>query len=411
MRLLHFGFLYAPYVNDLFSRNPGLSRRSFEEQDEVLKADSFAGSDALAVALRSVGYETRDYAFNVESIQKAWARQHGVNVGEDWELTIGKAQVAEFKPDVLMINPFFVPPSWIARLREDVPSIRVVMARHSSPRSDLSPFKVCDIVLSGDTAQVDELRAAGLNGHHLHHGFDRRVLPFLQVRSDPKRVVLFSGQLLRRPGFHMYRTDVVRALADAGVPLDLRLLWDPGLKARTRRALARRRWNVIAGLQRAGISPRNISRVPGLRGAVDAGAPAQELDRRLRKIAGPPVFGRQMLTAMRGAAVILNVHGDVSQSDANNLRIWEATGVGSCLLTDKKRNLGNLFELGKEVVAFESERDAVEKARWLLDSPVAAEEIARAGQERTLKDHTYERRAVELDRIIARHLSGETEER
>ena len=406
MRFLHFGFLYAPYVNDFFRRHPGLMHRSFEEQDAALKDDFFAGSDALASALRDIGYESRDHAFDVESIQKAWAREHDVAVGETWGPAIAKAQVVDFQPDVLMVNPFFVPPGWIQEVRAEVSSIRLVMARHSSPRADLSPFKACDVVVSGDTRQVAELRDAGVDGQHLHHGFDDRVLPFLQERKNVDRAVLFTGQLLRRPGFHMYRTDVVRAITDAGIPLDLRLLADPGVKARVRRGLGRRRWDLVRGMQKAGVPREKISRVPGLTNVLGQGPPARELDRPLRKLAHPPLFGLEMLKTMRGAAITLNVHGDVSVSEANNLRLWEASGVGSCLLTDSKSNLGDLFDVGKEVVAFESVPDAVEKARWLLDNPDAAEAIARAGQERTLKDHTYAQRAVQLDGIIRTALDG-----
>ena len=404
MRLLHFGFLYPPYVNDFFSRHPGLVNRAFEEQDATLKADFFAGSDALTTALRPLGYDTRDYAFDVESIQKAWARERGIDCGPDWALAIARAQVSQHKPDVVMINPFFVPSEWLSQLRRDVPSIRLVVARHSSPRADLSRFASCDVVVSGDRRQVAELREAGINGVHLHHGFDARVLRFLPHRKGVKRCVAFTGQLLRRPGFHMYRTDVVRAIADAGIPLDLRLLSDPGFRARVRRTLGRARWKVVQGFRRLGVSEAAISSIPRFRPAVESGPPAGELDRALRKLALPPVFGLEMLKVLRGTVVALNVHGDVSVSEANNLRLWEATGVGTCLLTDAKDNLGDLFEVGKEVVAFESAADAVDKARWLLDNPLIAEAIARAGQERTLKDHTYERRAVELDQIIQQAL-------
>ena len=401
MKFLHLSFAYPPYIADLYSRKPGLAVRSFEDQSRILNEDFFAGaSDSLAAGLRSIGYEARDHAVLVEPLQRAWASAHDLPVGDDWALEIAAAQVAAFDPDVIMLNPFFLPRRWIERLRATTPGLRLVMARHSSPRKDLSPFQVCDVVVSGDTQQVDDLRAAGIDGQHLHHGFDDRVLPFLGEREDPVRAVLFTGQLLRRPGFHMYRTDVVRAIADAGIPLDLRLLSDPGVKARMRRALGRRRWDLVRALQKVGVPGERISSVPGFTTVLDQGPPARELDRSLTKAGRPPVFGLEMFRAMRGTAVTLNVHGDVSVSEANNLRLWEATGVGTCLLTDDKSNLGELFEVGKEVVAFDSVPDAVEKARWLLDNPDAAESIARAGQQRTLRDHTYARRAVQLDGII-----------
>ncbi|MFN6031973.1 MAG: glycosyltransferase [Dolichospermum sp.] len=37
---------------------------------------------------------------------------------------------------------------------------------------------------------------------------------------------------------------------------------------------------------------------------------------------------------------------------------------------------------------------------WLLDHPQEREAIAKAGQARTLKDHTFAQRAIQLDEII-----------
>ena len=62
------------------------------------------------------------------------------------------------------------------------------------------------------------------------------------------------------------------------------------------------------------------------------------------------------------------------------MRLYEATGVGSLLITDQKDNLGELFEVGKEVVAYSSIEEAAELIRYYLDHPDEASEIARAGQ-------------------------------
>ena len=44
----------------------------------------------------------------------------------------------------------------------------------------------------------------------------------------------------------------------------------------------------------------------------------------------------------------------MAKSYANNMRLYEATGVGALLVTDWKENLGEMFEPGKEVVAYRS---------------------------------------------------------
>jgi spore maturation protein CgeB len=74
--------------------------------------------------------------------------------------------------------------------------------------------------------------------------------------------------------------------------------------------------------------------------------------------------------------------------------------VGACLLTDWKNNLKELFVPEQEVVTYKSVDECVEKVKWLLGHPQERQMIARAGQARTLKDHTFTHRAVQLDKII-----------
>ncbi|MFO0210108.1 MAG: glycosyltransferase, partial [Pseudanabaena sp.] len=84
----------------------------------------------------------------------------------------------------------------------------------------------------------------------------------------------------------------------------------------------------------------------------------------------------------------------------SNMRLFETTGVGSCLITDWKQNINDLFEPDREVVTYRSSSECIEKVKWLLSNPLEAEKIAKAGQHRTLKDHTFDIRSVQLDLII-----------
>ncbi len=82
------------------------------------------------------------------------------------------------------------------------------------------------------------------------------------------------------------------------------------------------------------------------------------------------------------------------------MRLFEATGVGACLLTDRKDNLASLFEPDREVVTYGSAEEAVEKYRYLADNPRERATIAAAGQRRTLRDHGFDRRAARIDEIL-----------
>ena len=96
---------------------------------------------------------------------------------------------------------------------------------------------------------------------------------------------------------------------------------------------------------------------------------------------------------MQNQLISLNTHGGVSKNEAANMRLFEATGVGSLLLTDYKDNLDSFFKIDTEILAYNSIQEAVEKAMYLLDNPSVALRISEAGKKRVLQDHTFYNRA------------------
>ena len=112
-----------------------------------------------------------------------------------------------------------------------------------------------------------------------------------------------------------------------------------------------------------------------------------------------------MFRQLRDSRVALNTHIDISTHSASNMRLFEATGVGACLLTDWKENLGDLFEPDAEVVAYRDAEECVEKAKYLLAHESRRRDIAAAGQRRTLREHTFASRAALVDAVIREELS------
>mgnify|MGYP001341191460 FL=1 len=66
--------------------------------------------------------------------------------------------------------------------------------------------------------------------------------------------------------------------------------------------------------------------------------------------------------------------------------------------------LRQIFEEDREIVTYESKEEALEKYNYLINKPEELANIAKAGQLRTLKEHTYENRIKELIEILNNHL-------
>jgi spore maturation protein CgeB len=73
--------------------------------------------------------------------------------------------------------------------------------------------------------------------------------------------------------------------------------------------------------------------------------------------------------------------------------LFEATAAGAAVITDSWEGLEAFFEPGREMLVAHSCSDVVES----LDlAPVDMGRLAAAGRERTLAEHTSDRRAAEL---------------
>jgi spore maturation protein CgeB len=88
-------------------------------------------------------------------------------------------------------------------------------------------------------------------------------------------------------------------------------------------------------------------------------------------------------------------------------RLFEAAACGVPLLSDSWAGLDHFFTPGSEIFVAENSDDAVD-AIALDDATLRA--VAAAARERTLAEHTAERRAAELESMLA-SVGAETVER
>jgi len=81
-------------------------------------------------------------------------------------------------------------------------------------------------------------------------------------------------------------------------------------------------------------------------------------------------------------------------------RNFEIPGCGGFLITGKADNLQDYYISGKEIVIYKDEQDLIKKIKYYLEHSKEREIIAGAGLERTLRDHTYEKRFNNIFKII-----------
>ncbi len=90
----------------------------------------------------------------------------------------------------------------------------------------------------------------------------------------------------------------------------------------------------------------------------------------------------------------------VAKSQQIKGRDFEVPGCGGFLLTGRADNIDHYYEVGREIICYDSLPDLVDKIRYYLAHNEERAAIAKAGYERTRRDHTYVHRLVEIFRVI-----------
>ncbi len=114
-----------------------------------------------------------------------------------------------------------------------------------------------------------------------------------------------------------------------------------------------------------------------------------------RAVSGPEVFLDAKVRAVRAARVALNPlhYGEVN---ALNCRTFELAGCGAFQLVTHKPVLKEHFSPGSELDDFRTTDELIEKIRHYLNHPEQAAAIARRGQERAHREHTYDHRLRDI---------------
>jgi hypothetical protein len=124
---------------------------------------------------------------------------------------------------------------------------------------------------------------------------------------------------------------------------------------------------------------------------------AQELRSRAKGKAG------DLATIFSGYEVCLNLSNVWADGRPGSpllshirLRDFEAPMCRACYLTGYNDEITEFYEVGREIDTYRDKSELVDKARFYLANPAAAENLREAGYRRALQDHTWTRRFEEL---------------
>lgn len=108
------------------------------------------------------------------------------------------------------------------------------------------------------------------------------------------------------------------------------------------------------------------------------------------------VIGDDMVSAINSYKIHLNFN----ISNDINYRTFETCGCKTMLITNYTPGLEKLFDIGKEIIVYDSIEDLDNKVKYYLENEDEINMIAEAGYQRSKREHTYFERAKKLIDII-----------
>jgi hypothetical protein len=375
VRLFKVASFYPEYLDRLYKLDPGLSDKPYVQQYEKMMEQGIGWADYWKINLEKTGqFLVELVIINNEFAQKKWAHENNVSYNnQNWLEEIFLAQVSAFDPEIFFANDYvYVNAALRKKVKKQCPTIKKVIGWDGIGMCDAKRFEGCDLMLSGGEHFLKYYAANGFKTHLFQFAFEQTILSKIDT-AFKKYDISFVGSLTLRNNGHHNRLRVLGEVARKHkVDYWLASFDDnkPYLIKNILLKLKQGKWQDVQDIFH------------------------------LWRINKGNLFGLEMYQALAYSNITLNSHIDTALNYGGNIRLWEATGVGACLVTDWKQNMDSLFVPDEEVVVYKTPQECADKVQYLLNNPDKMHAIALAGQRRTLNDYTYEKRLADMIPVL-----------
>lgn len=318
---------------------------TYDEELAKFMGRAFGTFDAFSHYLRVLGHECLDVIVNNADLQYLWGKENRLTPGDD---ILGR-QIEIFEPDVLLLQDLSI--RWFSDYEPPL------IAAQCSCAFDVT-YQHYDVLFTSLPTHVAKFKALGVRAEYLPLAFDPRMLKDCGERSIDIGFVGGLGKDL----FWNAGTDTLEAVARA---FRGKFSW----------------WGY----------KRNLESIP------------------LLESWWGEKWGRDMYEIYGKSKIVVNRHGEVSQGYANNLRMFEATGMGAMLITEDAPNIRELFP-EDAIVTYTDPDDLCRKIDYYLKDDRERAKIAKRGQDWTLTHHTYRIRMKRVSEVLTECLERKTNE-
>jgi spore maturation protein CgeB len=395
MRIAFLSSIYPKHAEKIYRDNPDLKFKTSDEQMEFIRWHALSSYVKWNDYLRSKGCEVLQFHHNLNFVEMEWAKENRFSFSHKncvWE--IGLEKIKKFNPDVLYCSSphVYIQSGFLPELISLLSKKPKLIAWYGANCGDEEIFRFFDLTLSNSKHLVSSLRKNNISSDHLQHSFDPIILDRIGLPEKQINRLGFFGNLAVDNDFDQ-RTKLLHEISSKTKILDIHGdIEKPNLLARAKYYCIESRQKFSNVARR--ILPLNRFQYWSDKGNLPPGP--WQIEKKFSNSVKQSLYGNEMLKKLACYQIAFNYHNKHTGDFACNMRLFEATGLGCCLLTDHKSNIKSLFEPDVEVITYNSPHEAIDKANYLLANPNIAQEIAEAGQKKTFSEHTTEKQVDHL---------------
>lgn len=347
---------YPAFLQNHYTKHPNLINAPYAIQHDALIAARFGDSDFYSRNLAKQGWKTTDLILNANPLQTAWAKEHHYAHLNHLEIFI--RQIADIKPDIIYFHDLSIATKEVIEAIK--PHVKLIVGQIACPLFENTYYEGIDIIISSLPHFVEKFRAMGITSYYQPLAFEPLVADEVIKNENRNITCSFVGGI---SPIHTNSLQLLEKLAHE-TPCEF--------------------WGY--------------------------GADSLSVTSEIKKKHHGEVWGIDMFNTLNNSLMTINRHGAFAEDNANNMRLYEATGCGALLITDAKSNLHELFEIGKEIITYNTPEECIEYIKYFSEHPAEAKRIAEAGKKRTLREHTYQQRMEQMSEWLQRHLNYKNED-
>jgi spore maturation protein CgeB len=399
-RFLKLTSAYPEFLNDFVKKNPEFGKLSYDEMYKTFLDERFWMPHAEYI--EKFGNVSATYISSFEILQKQWARENNIKFNKNsWLREITIAQIKAFNPDVIFLADLYLFNKKFRKIIRDVCSNDILLIGYrSAPTDNYADFLDLNFVFSSNKSIVHNFIKNKVNAVLIPLAFESTYLNGLNTSQYRDLPFTFVGSISGPDSYFSQRYTMIKQLLQR-TPIQI---WTKSSK----NFFFDRSYRFLKIFKTVPIPERVIDKLRVMKKINSIISNNTSFIRELREQYPSrfhsAVYGKEYYEILARSEIAFNVHIDVAENYVGNLRLFEATALGSCLLTDWKEDLPEYFIPDKEVIAYIDVDDCVQKVTYLLDNEMECRKIAQAGQKRTLHDHNFEKRMSELNTYIQKVL-------